>query len=142
MKIARLLLLGMTFAPGAAVLSIASAQSVPPQLLNGPPKAGPSLGNATPTPSALTQQSKDDKMTQTIQQTLQQDEKLSPLVKNVQISTDGGIVTLTGQVVSLDDQEKVVDAVSQIVGASNIRNQLQIAGEKPFGPQPAAGASD
>lgn len=142
MKIARLLLLGVAFVPGSIALTIASAQSVPPQLLNGPPKGGPSVSNATPTPADLTQQSKDDKTTQTIQQTLRQDKKLSPLLKNVQISTDSGVVTLTGQVISLDDQEKLVDAVSQIVGATNVRVQLQIAGERPVGPQGDSSTSD
>ncbi len=94
------------------------------------------MSNATPTPADLTQQSKDQKITQTVQQTLQQARKLFPLLKNVQISTDAGVVTLTGQVMSLDDQEKLVDAVSQVVGATNVRLQLQIAGEKPVGPQP------
>jgi hypothetical protein len=127
MKAASLILLVMaSILPGGA-----SAQFVPPPQLNVAPQAGPSVGNATPTPADLTQQSKDDKITQTIQQTLGQDKKLSPLLKNVQISTDSGIVTLTGQVISLDDQEKLVDAVSQIVGATNVRVQLQIAGEKP-----------
>jgi hypothetical protein len=132
MRTASLILVAMASILRGAVL----AQTVPPPQLNAPPQAGPSVSNATPTPADLTQQSKDEKITQTIEQTLQQDKKLSPVLKNVQISTDAGVVTLTGQVLSLDDQEKLVDAVSQIVGATNVRVQLQIAGEKPVGLQP------
>jgi small nuclear ribonucleoprotein (snRNP)-like protein len=127
MKTASLILLVMaSILPG-----IASAQTVPPPQLNAVPAPGPSVSNAKPTPADMTQQNKDDKITETIQQTLGQDKKLSPLLKNVQVSTNGGVVTLTGQVISLDDQEKLVDAVSQIVGSTNVRDQLQIAGEKP-----------
>ncbi len=115
---------------------VVSAQMVPPPQLNVAPHAGPTVSNAMPMPADLTQPNKDDKITKTIQQTLGQDNKLSPLLKNVQITTDNGVVTLTGQVISLDNQEKLVDAVSQIVGATNVRVQLQIAGEKPVGPQP------
>jgi small nuclear ribonucleoprotein (snRNP)-like protein len=127
MKTASLILLVMaSILPG-----IASAQTVPPPQLNAVPAPGHSVSNAKPTPADMTQQNKDDKITETIQQTLGQDKKLSPLLKNVQVSTNGGVVTLTGQVISLDDQEKLVDAVSQIVGSTNVRDQLQIAGEKP-----------
>lgn len=136
MKIAPLILLAIALALTSIVPTVASAQSVPPELLNGAPKTGPSVSNATPTPADLTQKNTDDKLTQTVEQSIGQDNKLSPLLKNVQISTNAGVVTLTGQVISLDDQEKLVDAVAQIVGATNIRDQLQIGGEKPVGPQP------
>jgi hypothetical protein len=136
MKIASPTLPAIAFALASVLPRVALAQVVPPQQLNAVPAARPSASNATPTPAALTQKSKDDKITQTVEQTLQRDEKLSPMLKNVQISTDAGVVTLTGQVISLDDQEKLVDAVAQIVGAANVRVQLQIAGEKPVAPSP------
>jgi osmotically-inducible protein OsmY len=131
MKIVSLRVPAIAFALASILAAIASAQSVPPPQLSAAPKAAPSIGNATPTPADLTQQSKDQKITENVEQTLQQDKHLSPMLKNIQISTDSGVVTLAGQVISLDDQEKLVDAVAQIVGATNVRVQLQIAGEKP-----------
>jgi len=135
MKTASPILLVIAFASAATARSIASAQTVPPPQLKAAPQAAPSVSNATATPADLTQKSQDDKISRTIRQTLQQDKQLSRVVKHIQISTDSGVVTLTGQVISLDQQEKLVDKVAEIVGATNVRVQLQIAGEKPVAPE-------
>lgn len=48
---------------------------------------------------------------------------------NLTITTSDGVVTLRGQVVSEDQKEYLVTRVAEIVGQSNVRNQLEIAGE-------------
>lgn len=48
----------------------------------------------------------------------------------VQVSSRGGVVTVTGSVASQDEAERIADIIDEVDGVDEVRNQLQVAGAR------------
>ena len=64
-----------------------------------------------------------------VQQQLTQDPALSPLVPNIQISFQNGTVTLTGNVPSEQEKQKIESIVKSTSGVVAVNNQLQVSAQ-------------
>ncbi len=69
----------------------------------------------------------DMALTQKIRQQIEKDESLSTMAHNVKIIAVNGVVTLRGPVKTATEKQKVAAAASQIAGAANVRNDLEVA---------------
>jgi osmotically-inducible protein OsmY len=101
--------------------------------------AGPALCDTTPadntsknkveSPTAdQSSNSKSDlQLTADIRRAIMKDNTLSTSAHNVKIVVDSGSVTLKGPVKNADEKTKVAAKAMQIAGATNVKNQLEIA---------------
>jgi osmotically-inducible protein OsmY len=129
-----LILLAIAFGVGLGlnITGPALAQNLAPAInaaSNSNPPSKSNVSNATPTPGDLTQDAQDTKLTQKIKDTLTADGQLSSTVPNLTISTSDGVVTVRGQVGSEEQGEYLITKIAGIVGETNVRNQLEIAGQ-------------
>lgn len=69
----------------------------------------------------------DLKITQKIRKKLMNDTTLSTYAHNVKIITQAGSVTLKGPVQSAREKAAVESAAIQVVGVTNVSNQLEVA---------------
>jgi hyperosmotically inducible periplasmic protein len=101
--------------------------------------ASPALGDTTPSDntgknkveSPTADQSSNNKsdlqLTADIRRAIMKDSTLSTSAHNVKIVVDSGAVTLKGPVKNADEKTKVAKMAIQIAGATNVKNQLEIA---------------
>lgn len=61
-----------------------------------------------------------------IRTALQSDNTLSDAAKNIQISVDGGTVTLTGSVASTTEKSRIESTIKRINGVRNVTNNLDV----------------
>ncbi|HUA34527.1 MAG TPA: BON domain-containing protein [Candidatus Binataceae bacterium] len=114
----------------AAFLTTAFAQDIAPAIESRPSASAARPTTAiSPTTIDTAQKDADSKTTKKINDALKQDPELSASLKQLTISTNGGIVTISGQVPSETLEDHLITTVADIVGQSNVRVQLEIAGE-------------
>jgi osmotically-inducible protein OsmY len=76
------------------------------------------------------QNSSDIELTRKIRSSITKDKSLSTYAHNVKVITQDGIVTLKGPVRSEEESKVVESKAADVAGASNVKNQLDIAPEK------------
>jgi len=76
------------------------------------------------------QNSSDIELTRKIRSSITKDKSLSTYAHNVKVVTQDGIVTLKGPVRSEEERKAVESKAADVAGASNVKNQLDIAPEK------------
>ena len=80
------------------------------------------------------QNSSDIELTRQIRSSITKDKSLSTYAHNVKIISQDGIVTLKGPVRSEQEKNVIESKAAEVAGASNVKNQLDVAPEK----QPSA----
>jgi hyperosmotically inducible protein len=85
--------------------------------------------NKTETPTADNSKNgkSDVKITAEIRRAIMKDDSLSTSAHNVKIIVQAGAVTLKGPVKSADEKTKVCAKANDVVGATNVTNQIEIA---------------
>ena len=78
------------------------------------------------TADAQSQSPEDMKITADIRSGILSDQALSTYAHNIKIIVQNGKVTLKGPVRSSDEQEKIKDIASGVVGYGNISNELNV----------------
>lgn len=68
----------------------------------------------------------DRKTTESIRQSLMDDNTLSPQAKDVKIMTLDGVVTLKGNVVNEVEKSKIERKAKGVAGVKNVDNQLEV----------------
>jgi hyperosmotically inducible periplasmic protein len=76
------------------------------------------------------QNSSDIELSRKIRSSISKDKSLSTYAHNVKVITQDGIVTLKGPVRSEEESKVVESKAADVAGASNVKNQLDIAPEK------------
>jgi hyperosmotically inducible periplasmic protein len=76
------------------------------------------------------QNSFDIELTRKIRSSINKDKSLSTYAHNVKVITQDGIVTLKGPVRSEEESKVIESKAAEVAGASNVKNQLDIAPEK------------
>jgi len=76
------------------------------------------------------QNSSDIELTRKIRSSISKDKSLSTYAHNVKVITQDGIVTLKGPVRSEEESKVIESKAAEVAGASNVKNQLDIAPEK------------
>ena len=108
----------------------AFAQDIAPAIQSAPSASAARPSNAASTTTIdAAQKDADSKTTKKIRDAIEQDSQLSASLPQLTISTNAGIVTISGQVASEGLEEHLISTVAEIVGQSNVRVQLEIAGE-------------
>ncbi len=69
----------------------------------------------------------DWKITGNVKKKLMGDSSLSSSARMVSVTTNNGVVTLTGNVASRDESRKVVSLVESVDGVKNVDNQLVVS---------------
>ena len=78
------------------------------------------------TPSDSTQPS-DWEITTNVKKNLMADSSLSASARMISVTTNNGVVTLTGTVASKEESRKVARIVMNVTGVSSVDNQLMIS---------------
>jgi len=87
--------------------------------------------SAEPTAGQQKDNVTDRELTQKIRRSITQDKSLSTYAHNVKIISQNGMVTLRGPVRS-EEEKKAIDAkANEIAGNTHVKNELEIAPEKP-----------
>jgi hyperosmotically inducible protein len=81
----------------------------------------------TPTADSSANGKSDVKITAEIRRAIMKDDSLSTSAHNVKIIVQAGSVTLKGPVKSIDEKKKVCAKANDVVGATKVTNQLEIA---------------
>jgi osmotically-inducible protein OsmY len=80
---------------------------------------------------ALTADQQDGKtdtdVTRRVRQAIVKDKTLSTYAHNVKVITQGGVVTLRGPVRSDGEKQAIASVATQVAGAGNVRNELEIS---------------
>jgi hyperosmotically inducible periplasmic protein len=76
------------------------------------------------------QNSSDIELARKIRSSITKDKSLSTYAHNVKVITQDGIVTLKGPVRSEEESKVIESKAAEVAGASNVKNQLDIAPEK------------
>jgi hyperosmotically inducible periplasmic protein len=76
------------------------------------------------------QNSSDIELSRKIRSSISKDKSLSTYAHNVKVITQDGIVTLKGPVRSEEESKVIESKAAEVAGASNVKNQLDIAPEK------------
>jgi osmotically-inducible protein OsmY len=74
-----------------------------------------------------------------VQQSLRQDNTLAPLMPGIQVSAQNGSVTLSGNVSSEQEKQRIESMVKSTSGVVSVNNQLQVAGVSPTSDRPGQG---
>ncbi len=106
--------------------SVASARS------QQSPAADNTKSNTQNNPTADQQKMNptDRELTRKIRRAIVADKSLSTYAHNVKIITQGGKVTLKGPVRSDDEKTNVIAKATEIAGAGNVTDQVEIAPDK------------
>ncbi len=110
-------------APGGAQTTTGSTGSTPPAQPDN------TRANRAKQPTADQQkQAKDDReLTRQIRRAITSDKQLSTYAHNVKIITRGGKVTLAGPVRSPEEKQAIEAKATDVAGAGNVTNNIQIA---------------
>ena len=68
----------------------------------------------------------DTDMTKRIRQSINADKGLSTYAHNIKVVTKDGMVTLRGPVNSAEEKEALAAKATEIAGANNVKNQLEV----------------
>lgn len=110
-------------------LTLAVVLAGVPALAKGRPK--PLDGGVAVTPEVQGENRADLKLTQTIRQAVEGDNRLSFAAKNVKIITRDGRVTLTGEVKSNQERTLVREHATAAAGQDRVDDQLTVRGNGP-----------
>ncbi len=69
----------------------------------------------------------DDEISRQIRKAITDDKEMSTYAKNVKVITMSGMVTLRGPVRSEDEKKSIESKAVGVAGASNVKNELQVA---------------
>src|SRR5262245_61412703 len=69
----------------------------------------------------------EDEMTARVREALRADARTSGLADQVALDSEGGVVWLRGQVTDLDDVDQLVEVASEVVGVTEVRDELEVA---------------
>lgn len=83
--------------------------------------------NASPTADQQKTSSADREVTRKIRAALHQDKSLSTYAHNIKIVTQEGRVTLRGPVRSEEEKTAIESKATEVAGAGNVTNELEIA---------------
>ena len=83
--------------------------------------------DTAPTASDQPENAADRELVAGIRQQLMADESLSTAAQNVTIVSEGGSVTLRGQVNTSDEKTRIETAARQTPGVGQIDNQIEVA---------------
>jgi hyperosmotically inducible periplasmic protein len=131
MKVPILVLASVAIIGGA----VCSVQAAPSDYLPASDKSAPDnsaqnardRGNETMTPMDQSNAPADIDLTRRVRQAVEADSNLSTDAKNVKIITVDGVVWLRGPVKAAKEKTEIVRAARNIAGASNVRDQLEVA---------------
>lgn len=76
--------------------------------------------------SIMDQSNEDVDLTRRVRQEIVKDDSLSMSAKNIKIVSDGGVVTLQGNVASASEEDKILMKVKQLNGVVRVDNRLQM----------------
>jgi hyperosmotically inducible protein len=119
---------------GGAVCTVAAAPSdyMPSSDKSAPDNSAQNARDSsgdTMTPMDQSNKPEDVDLTRRVRQAVESTSGLSTDAKNVKIITVDGVVWLRGPVKSADEKASIDRAANNIAGASNVRDQLEIARE-------------
>jgi len=80
-----------------------------------------------PTADQQKENASDRDLTQKVRRSVMDDKTLSTYAHNVKVITQGGVVTLRGPVHSEAEKQAVANLATQVAGAANVRNELEIS---------------
>ena len=83
--------------------------------------------NGTSNANQTQSQSSDWTITANVKKNLMADNSLSSSARMISVTTNNGVVTLTGTVISSEENRKVVRIVKSVSGVTSVDNQLTIA---------------
>ncbi len=92
-----------------------------------PPTSEPRGERSGPTADQQSNTKSDVELAAKIRRAVVGDRTLSMAAHNVQIITQGGVVTLKGPVQTLVEKSSVASKAVQLAGASNVRDELTVA---------------
>jgi hyperosmotically inducible periplasmic protein len=72
----------------------------------------------------------DRELTRQIRHSITKDKSLSTYAHNVKVISQNGTVTLKGPVRSEEEKKAIESKAAEVAGASNVKNELDIAPEK------------
>jgi osmotically-inducible protein OsmY len=72
----------------------------------------------------------DRELTRQIRHSITKDKSLSTYAHNVKVISQNGTVTLKGPVRSEEERKAIESKAAEVAGASNVKNELDIAPEK------------
>jgi hyperosmotically inducible protein len=73
------------------------------------------------------EQPSDWDITTRVKKTIMSDNSLSAKARTISVTTNNGVVTLTGTVISKDESRRVVRMVKNVPGVTNVNNQLNVS---------------
>jgi hyperosmotically inducible periplasmic protein len=106
-----------------------AAQENPPKPDNSKANQADRGPNA-PTPDQQKNNKSDRETTRQIRKALTSDHSLSTYAHNVKVIAQNGTVTLKGPVKSEDEKKAVEAKAAEVAGASNVKNELTVAGDR------------
>lgn len=80
-----------------------------------------------PTADQTSNAKSDVNITAEIRRAIMKDNTLSTSAHNVKIIVESGLVTLKGPVKNADEKMRVCAKANEVVGATNVKNQIEIA---------------
>lgn len=92
-----------------------------------PPDVATPQEQTAPTASDQPENAADRELAAAIRQQLMADDSLSTAAQNVTIVSDGGNVTLRGQVPTADEKSRIETAARQAQGVGQIDNLIEVA---------------
>jgi hyperosmotically inducible protein len=72
----------------------------------------------------------DRELTRQIRRSITKDKSLSTYAHNIKVISQNGTVTLKGPVRSEEEKKAIESKAAEVAGASNVKNELDIAPEK------------
>jgi hyperosmotically inducible periplasmic protein len=72
----------------------------------------------------------DRELTRQIRHSITKDKSLSTYAHNIKVISQNGTVTLKGPVRSEEERKAIESKAAEVAGASNVKNELDIAAEK------------
>ena len=92
-----------------------------------PPDVATPQEQSAPTASDQPENAADREAVAAVRQQLMADESLSTAAQNVTIVSEGGNVTLRGQVATEDEKSRIESAARQTPGVTQVDNQIEVA---------------
>jgi len=116
----------------AGVVHAAASDYVPSTDKSAPDNSAQNArdrGGETMTPMDQSNRPEDVDLTRRIRQSVEADSQLSTDAKNVKIITADGVVWLRGPVKTAQERHEIAGKATEIAGAHNVRDQMEIARE-------------
>lgn len=79
-------------------------------------------------PAAATASESDDALVSQVHQALQQDPQIAPVVPNIQITADHGMVVLSGTVQSGEQKRRIQSIAAGVFGVDILDDHLRVSG--------------